>query len=808
MQNDLDRYEIYYADRLWNLLPEIYRIDDEEGALRELCERVGAQMAVVRRSIDRLWDDQSIETCDDWVVPYIGDLFGTNLVSGLDARGRRLDVANTIYYRRRKGTVTALEQLAGDVTGWNVRVVEFFRRLHRTRHGLDPEIGVAEAASDRIGARQFQLASGLVGRISGTAIGGTPHLRSVHGASKAGTAFDEFYYTPDVRRGEQRRGWYNIPRLGVFVWRLYSLPESTASTTSLLCDAVAAPSPCDTHFTFDPTGRQVPLFVTASRTTDRERFGATWVSPAEWELPGPIAKALLDEDRGSQSPKLYASAVGSALDPRSLGVFVANPVLELHPLDTTLRIWPEIGRFAFAKPLGPPQVWYHYGFSAHIGAGAYDRGPFAQQAETPNPPRSYNGGLGIIGQTPPPTSTITFNDSRTYRSIPPLDVHDLTIRSLNGRRPLIRPNAFTEWVLTGVAGSENTLRIEGLFISGADIVLRGDFDRVSISFSTFDPGEAPPLAKAIDGRELSPTTLWIEGTVRTLTVDRSITGPIRTRLGGTVGTVVIRDSILQSIATGSGGELTVQDLKDATVLLSALRQRSHPAAVALSGVLTRRTRNLLNLFRPGTSVSPSLVDAVVTDLNAGFSQPDLFGSIVAREGPVDVAQRNRRILTDAFPLAFADLALAFGSGEVRLERTTILGPIHVHRIDVSESILNDTATVDDPQQGCVRFSSWPGGSVLPRKYESVQIEPRASLFTSSSFANPAYAQLRSDVDSFIVPSPPNGEAAGDSIRSGAENGSEMGAFQSELASIKERSLEIKFEEFMPVGLVPVLIPVT
>ena len=64
MQNDLDRYEIYYADRLWNLLPEIYRIaDDADGALRELCARIGAQMAVVRRSIDRLWDDQSIETC-------------------------------------------------------------------------------------------------------------------------------------------------------------------------------------------------------------------------------------------------------------------------------------------------------------------------------------------------------------------------------------------------------------------------------------------------------------------------------------------------------------------------------------------------------------------------------------------------------------------------------------------------------------------------------------------------------------------------------------------------------------------------
>ena len=40
--------------------------------------RVGAQAAVVRRSIDRLWEDQSIESCEDWVVDYIGDLLATN----------------------------------------------------------------------------------------------------------------------------------------------------------------------------------------------------------------------------------------------------------------------------------------------------------------------------------------------------------------------------------------------------------------------------------------------------------------------------------------------------------------------------------------------------------------------------------------------------------------------------------------------------------------------------------------------------------------------------------------------------------
>ncbi|MCU1244864.1 MAG: hypothetical protein JWN02_774, partial [Acidobacteria bacterium] len=206
MRNDLDRYEIHYADRLWKLLPEVYRgVDsdalDSKGPLRELCDRIGAQMAIVRRSIDRTWEDQSIESGDDWMVPYLADLLATNLVAGSTQPEQRREVAKTIYYRRRKGTVALLEELAGDVTGWEVRIVEFFRRMARTRHGLDPAIGLPSATSDPGGASRLQIAEGLVGRNTKTVIGGTADLRNVYGASKAGSAFDEFFYTADSRRG-------------------------------------------------------------------------------------------------------------------------------------------------------------------------------------------------------------------------------------------------------------------------------------------------------------------------------------------------------------------------------------------------------------------------------------------------------------------------------------------------------------------------------------------------------------------------------------------------------------------------------
>ena len=823
MRDDLDRYESYYADRLWNLLPEIYRVSDSDsfdrdGPLRELCERIGAQMAVVRRSIDRLWEDQSIESCDDWVVPYIGDLLATNLVSGLDTRGRRLEVANTIYYRRRKGTAAVLEQLAGDVTGWDVRVVEFFRRLARTRHGLDPEIGLPSATLDPLGARRLQLASGLIGPLTGTTIGGTADLRNAFGASNTGTAFDEFFYTPDSRRGEGATGRYNIPRLGVFLWRLYSFPESAADPNLLLSVPVAGLAPCAAHYTFDPTGRQVPLFASASRTTDLERFGATWVSPSQWELPGPIPKPLLDDDRRSdkEHPDLYTSKSGADLTMRSLGIF-RDTTADLVALDDA-RIWPELGRFAVAAADPKLRVWYHYGFASRIGAGAYDRRAVAGTlAATPAPATSVSGG-GAIGAIPG-TGTVTLEDSLTYTAIPDVAaVKDLTIRSANGVRPLIRrAPASAAWTLTGQAGS--ILRLEGLFLSGGDIVLAGEFDEVAISFSTFDPGSAAaagapsPYAKSIDDRELRPTTLWIDGKVRALTIDRSVTGPIRARHGGGVVELTLRDSIVQTPVIQEGGEtVSIADFKDLESFAMAVKDAREPAAEAIRNALAPGTKSLLNLLHAGARISDALANALIADVNNALQKPDLFDPQALRRSAIprrilqsgSDAAKNRAFLADSFPLELADLALAFVSGDVRLQRTTILGRMYVHRTDVSESILNDLAWAENPQQGCVRFSAWTAGSVLPRKYESVEIVAQAALFTSRSFGQPGYAQLRSDADEVARP----GAGGIGAISEGAENGSEMGAFQGELASIKERSLQIKFEEFMPVGLVPVVVHVT
>ena len=109
------------ADQLFALLPAVYRTRDAAGGgqLQALFAVMAAQSAIVEDNISQLYDDQFIETCAPWVIPYIGDLIGYNSIYEVAAASSdsRAEVANTIGYRRRKGTLLALEQLAMDVSG-------------------------------------------------------------------------------------------------------------------------------------------------------------------------------------------------------------------------------------------------------------------------------------------------------------------------------------------------------------------------------------------------------------------------------------------------------------------------------------------------------------------------------------------------------------------------------------------------------------------------------------------------------------------------------------------------------------------
>lgn len=927
-----DNYGVYYADKLWNLLPEIYRTLDADptgqssGPLRELVARIGATTGAVRRSIDRLWQDQSIETCDDWVIPYLGALLDTRLVLGLDPRGQRLDVANTIDYRRRGGTLAVLEQIASDISGWDAKAVEFFRRLGRTRHGLDPPVGPPSPAGSS--QQQLQLAEGLVGALTATPIGGFADLRNAYGATRSRTGFDEFFHTADMRAGQGLYGWHAIPHLGLFVWRLVSLGVGPVTPVPV--------SHCHGWFTFDPTGRDVPLFGAAR---DSSAFGDNWVSPREDQLPAPISQPLLEsvlrapvvngggqsgsqlktEGWGSSAASLPAIgdmftiagvegfnaqagtaagvpqdfiisgvAIGSSGGQTTLSIYpaiiaggphrtvVAAPanhaaitltststvslypdvmsVMSVRPVPgspvpevqivpaSALTLRPARGRFRVGEPAAPTTLAasYHYGFPSLIGAGPYDRRGQQTAIPTPAPQTSLAGGGGAL-QTLAGAGTSVLSDSLTYDGAANVAVAAaLTIQAGLSQRPLIRLAVHDPWVITGTT-ADATLTLDGIFVSGQDIVLRGSFACVTLACCTLDPGTAaapgafadpggsPPLPlflSSADGRDLAPTRLWIEASVATLTADRCVLGPIRTRAGGTVESMAISNSVVQAIRTAPPGPITPAQVKDPGALIRRLQLGLDSVAAWLRTLAPGIAAVLGGLASPPLATpapAGATLGPLLDQLNALIEGPPLFQStafaaiplsaetlrLLAEAVPLQPAPAlNRLLLEDAFVRELADAALAFGDGAMQLSRCTVLGRIAAHRLAASECILDDLATVDDVQDGCVRFTAWAQGSVLPRQYESVTVAQGAPLFTSTSFGDPGYAQLLPTADQQRVAPPATGGTPQNSISAGAADGSEMGAYARDRTPIRARALSLKLQEYMPAGLVPVIIDVT
>jgi hypothetical protein len=188
-------------------------------------------------------------------------------------------------------------------------------------------------------------------------------------------------------------------------------------------------------------------------------------------------------------------------------------------------------------------------------------------------------------------------------------------------------------------------------------------------------------------------------------------------------------------------------------------------------------------------------------LGPGVSQLTIADSIVDQQGGYGVSG-----LTDpGSPPALFRAPLGLPSpaaGTVQLERVTVLGRISCDVLNASESLLNDVALVQDQQSGCVRFTRFERGSVLPRRYQCVPSDEQATTcslpwrclapaFNSLRFGRPDYVQLAA--------------ACPMEILTASEAGAELGAFASALNTIRLSNLKAKVQEFMPIGLSAVII---
>jgi hypothetical protein len=342
------------GEEMWELLPAALRVRDAEagGLLRAVVEAMATEAATLSADIDALSDDWFIETCAEWLVPYIGDLLGVrglHPLSGTSTLSNRAWVAGTIGFRRRKGTVAMLEELARTTTGWTAKAVEYFELLSTTQN-LNAVRLHAPATADVRDAGRMELVD---------------------------TPFDSVSHTVCVRPLGTFRSGHNLPNVGLFVWPVASYPVQRAT-------GVAASEPPDGRWFVDPLGVDHHLAgPTVTELSVDQRAG-------ESNTPGLLRRLPLHEELDAQraAPVDPARLSWFAPDDPALVAWIqptagdelaAVPLELLHvcnlsnwglPSGSEVRVDPVLGRVTVAsgRPIHRLAISWSLAAGADIGA--------------------------------------------------------------------------------------------------------------------------------------------------------------------------------------------------------------------------------------------------------------------------------------------------------------------------------------------------------------------------------------------------------------------------------------------------------
>ncbi len=499
----------YDVDHLYDLLPSVYRIRDGEVGepLKALLSVFAEQIAVLEKDLEEYYDDQFIETCAEWVVSYIGDLVGNRTLHGVSPTvlSRRAEVANTIAYRRRKGTATMLEQLARDVTGWPARVTEFFQLLATTQF------------MNHLRAHNHYA----------------PDLRQWEKLERLNTAFDTVAHTVEVRRIASDGGRYNIPNIGIFLWRLGAYPLEWSPAIAPFNDR---------RYTFSPLGNDAPLFTDPIP----EKYITHLAEPIN--VPLPISRRVLDANLDryyGEGKSLYLKVNGAEIDISKIIVCNLSTVLPGSDWAHTpvsgdnIAIDPELGRLVLGNSYSvgdTVEVFYHYGFSADMGGGEYERAdtfdttlPAATSVSSPD---SIQNALDALGGS----GAVEVEDSGRYTgAAAPASITvnadaRIELRAANESLPTLLLPA--ELVITG--GTNSRASLNGLLISENQVRVPADADLeyLTLRHCTLVPGRSLDL----ECEPLSPTlpSLVIESANVTVIIEHCILGGLRVVEGATV----------------------------------------------------------------------------------------------------------------------------------------------------------------------------------------------------------------------------------------------------------------------------------
>ena len=798
-------------ERFYGLLPQVYRQRDalQGQPLRALLAVLEGEYQALREDLEATYDNWFVDTCDQWVLPYLADLLG---IRGLDhsqhlfPTQRRL-VANALGYRRRKGTIAVLEHALRDVTGWDVRVVEYFRLVAVTQHLATPGPGAGRTVDLRQSLALSQI---------GSAFDAVAHTWEVRGSGADLMPLDlDAALLPPV---------YNPANLGVFVWKTRAYP---------LDNVFACPLPSSDRsgcFTFDVAGRSVPLVnlpIPVTAIGDRAEAQNLPLRLTRQllahDLQSHAAQEAFDDNAGLSTCRPAVNAAAQAgnttfygpdrsfaityrLDPHEPfepvtpdQVVVADlSRWEAPPIDRAdtssgakvVAVDPELGRMVFLGPQVPRQVGdvlvsATFGFTADTGGGPYSRYDALQSLEN-LPDQALRvtvagGGLSALPSAAPDDGAHLPGSPGWTR---PLQTLSAAVATWNrycidceaqGERPI------------GVIAILDT----GRYTCGPP---PGDGNA----------GE-PPAALVIrlpQGAHLSIVAadgmrpfIQLAGAVRIVT---------STQRAASKGP--------KAPEAGDGAEVAPIDrrLELNGLYIDGLSVDIH--GQKMEGFVDLEIRHC-TILNPGLQIEPSCPHTPQLRIQIGNC---LLGPVQLPSAVFELAMSDSVVDQHGQPVAIGGDTFGGAGPPAVLERVTVLGAMHVQELRLaSDVIFAGPLQVEPDNAGLVRRCYLPFTDSLKLRQEHCQPElalralerpatpvygvagamaeaPSTQLpqsirpiFTSTDPAHPGYAQLH--------------PSTAIEIRHGGQAGAEMGAFHKLNQHQREANLRRAIEEFSPLG---------
>ena len=770
---------------MYERLPEIYRIRDAEqvpqGQLAAYVDLFENVHSALRDNIEALGRDAFIESCDDWVVPYIADLLGTSHLSG-DPWTLRADVARTINHRRRKGTLGAIESLAHALSKWAVHTVEMRDRLVWNQHinHQRPDIGGAPplTASNFLGdARR----------------GGTVNLRDPALLSLLNGPFDPFAHLADIKPAAGWRGLYNLPNLGIFLWRLraYTLarfkpvPSQFAAPITLI-PASATEANFAVRLELHPQSEPMVLFNTHRFHADDEPPNIS--SPDA--VPGPMPSARLSNDTPAGRPEHYVEIApypdGTVPNRMNrLGLSLQIP----QTLFTATTPWRFRGAnlCAWETGLQPPLRAHEIAIDPDRGRVVFGAMGAAQATEADaivsglyiSPTHAFQGPVGaqpIPRQATPATwlevlpIIVNIDTVNTPASTLQNALANLQTRA----QPLIieiKDSLVHDLDLNVIAGTSNELGLQTLRLNRSLWIRAADGERPIIRLKqplAFRPHD---VLSAGAPAVMDSLMVRLEGIY--LTRDKAVF-PANTPL---IARAALHQLHIQDCTLDPGGYVALNNIR--TPIFQSMRLNNTNGFV-LPGEILAFDQS------PEIVLENSISGPLAIDDDYSLN---IINSIIDAGGTLETAAPAL-----AVGAATGNAELTWGPA-LTINGLTCFGRMRVTSASGKGGIWVHALQVLDNQSGCIKYSWFADAdNRLPSNHACLHQSQSDLHFVAQTFGRPGYAQITRDSDTRILEQGPNDD--------------EMGAFGFLLNSHKWKNIQIRFREYMPVGIRPVLISVT